>query len=135
MQKRKIPTDKQKKEMILDYVECENYSKVAEKHGFSRCCVTNAVKNGGDIRAMIEEQQKQNSEDILEHMSKKGDMVCEMIDRYLEAFLDKQKIEKATPNQLSTALGTIIDKFTMTHQNEKTLEKLKELLGGIDAKF
>ena len=46
-------------------------------------------------------------------MDSKKDAVCLIIDRYLKALLDEDKIEKATTSQLTTALGTLIDKFTM----------------------
>lgn len=67
-------------------------------------------------------------------METKKSTVNQIIDRYLIALLDEDKIAKATPAQLTTALGTLIDKFTATTENEQSLRKLDELMqtiGGV----
>ncbi|MEF2562884.1 MAG: hypothetical protein UI647_08895 [Negativibacillus sp.] len=42
-------------------------------------------------------KKEQNTADLLEHMEQKRDKVCSIMDKYLDALLDEEKIAKATP--------------------------------------
>ena len=106
-------TDKQKKMLIADYIELGSYNAVAKKHGVSDKTVKNVVTSNPDFSRKSEEKKQQNTADILAHMETKRDKVNEIIDVYLEKLLDKEMLAKATPSQITTALGTLIDKFTM----------------------
>lgn len=106
-------TDKQKKMLIADYIELGSYNAVAKKHGISDKTVKNVVTANPDFSRKSEEKKQQNTADILAHMETKRDKVNEIIDVYLEKLLDKEMLAKATPSQITTALGTLIDKFTM----------------------
>lgn len=106
-------TDKQKKMLIADYIELGSYNAVAKKHGVSDKTVKNVVTANPDFSRKSEEKKQQNTADILAHMETKRDKVNEIIDVYLEKLLDKEMLAKATPSQITTALGTLIDKFTM----------------------
>lgn len=107
-------TDREKKRIIADYAEMENYSAVAKANGVSDNTVRKIVSLNSEISEKIELKKEQNTADILEHMEQKRDKVCSIMDKYLDALLDDEKIAKATPAQLTTALGTLIDKFTVT---------------------
>lgn len=111
-------TDKQKKEIIADYVEVGSYNAVAKKHGISDKTVKAVVGSDSEFTKKSEEKKEQNTADILAHMGSKKDVVNRIIDRYLDALLDEKKIASATPAQLTTALGTLIDKFTMARAAE-----------------
>lgn len=106
-------TDKQKKEIIADYVECGSYNAVAKKHKVSATTVKNLVKKDAESVKKCEQKKEENTADILAHMEEKKDVVNQIIDTYLAALLDPERIAKANPSQLTTALGTLIDKFTM----------------------
>lgn len=106
-------TDKQKKMLIADYTELGSYNAVAKKHGVSFDTVKRIVKQDPQFVKKTEEKKQQNTVDILSHMETKRDKVNEIIDVYLEKLLDKEMLAKATPSQITTALGTLIDKFTM----------------------
>lgn len=105
-------TDKQKKMLIADYIELGSYNAVARKHGVSVTTVIRVCGNDETKQIVIEKKQ-QNTADILAHMETKREKVNEIIDVYLEKLLDKEMLAKATPSQITTALGTLIDKFTM----------------------
>lgn len=122
-------TDKQKKLIIADYVELGSYNAVAKKHGVS---VTTAIRvcENNETKQKVIQKKEQNSADILAHMETKRDTVNQIIDAYLTRLLDPEVIKKATPSQLTTALGTLIDKFTMqgvavagTQKEEDALSK------------
>lgn len=106
-------TDKQKKMIIADYVEQGSYNAVAKKHGISDKTVKSIVQANSEFTKKSEDKKRQNSADILAHMETKRDTVNQIIDAYLARLLLPEVIEKATPSQLTTALGTLIDKFTM----------------------
>ena len=106
-------TDKRKKEIIADYTEIGSYNAVAKKHGVADNTVRRVVMADPDFSEKVEQKKEENSADILAYMDTKKDVVCAIIGDYLEALRDPEKIEKATTVQLSTTLGTLIDKFTM----------------------
>lgn len=105
-------TDKQRKEIIADYVELGSYRAVAKKHGVTHQTVKRVAEECTQITQKIQHKKEQNTADILAHMDSKKDDVNRVIDRYLAALLDEERIAKATPAQLTTAMGTLIDKFT-----------------------
>lgn len=111
-------TDKQKKKIIADYAECGNYSEVARKHHISFDTVKRVVTRDPETLKKTEQKKKQNTLDILSYMESKKNTVCEFIDKYLDAMMNDEKIAAATVNQLSTALGTVIDKFTANSQKQ-----------------
>lgn len=106
-------TDRRKKIIIADYLEIGSYNAVAKKHKISKDTVRRVVESCSDFAKKTQEKKEQNSADILAHMETKKDKVNSIIDAYLEKLLDPEMISRATPAQLTTALGTLIDKFTM----------------------
>ena len=45
-------------------------------------------------------------------MESKRNIVCEILGRGLDALNDTEKLKGATPAQITTAMGTLIDKWT-----------------------
>ena len=124
-------TDKLKKQVIADYLDMRSYRAVGKKNNVSADTVKRVVLADKEFAQKAAQKKEQNASDIFSHMDTKKDAVNQIIDRYLVALLDEEKIQKATPVQLTTALGTLIDKFTMTAQNEQSLKKLDELMDKI----
>jgi hypothetical protein len=106
-------TDKQKKKIIADYVEIGSYNAVGKLNGVADTTVKRIVNADAETQRNIEVKKEQNSQDILAYMETKRDKVNEIIGTYLDKLLEPEMIAKATPSQLTTALGTLIDKFTM----------------------
>jgi uncharacterized membrane protein YheB (UPF0754 family) len=105
-------TDKQKKKILADYAEMNSYTAVGKKNGVSRESVRRLVQNSADFCEIAQKKKEKNTADILAHMETKKDTVNHIIDTYLEKLLDPVIIERSTASQLTTALGTLIDKFT-----------------------
>lgn len=105
-------TDEMRKKIIADYVDCENYSAVARKYNVSRTTVSNIVNGDSAICEKLHRKKEENTKNVLEYMSDKNDAVCELIDLYLNELVSPEKMKKATLNQMATALGIVIDKFT-----------------------
>lgn len=116
-------TDRQRKKIIAEYIELGSFNAVAKLHGVSRQTVKTICDSDQQTGQKLQCKKEQNTADLLEHMEQKRDKVCRIMDKYLDALLDDEKIAKATPAQLTTALGTLIDKFTMsTNKAEQMAE-------------
>ncbi len=124
-------TDKQKKKIIADRAEGMSIRQLSQKHKVSTTTIQRVIKSDPEFAQIVTQKKEQNAADILSHMETKKGTVNLIIDRYLTALLDEEKIEKSTPSQLTTALGTLIDKFTMTAQNEQAIQKLDEMMDKI----
>lgn len=114
----KYTKDKKRKEIIADFAICKNYSEVARKHGCAPNTVKNIVNHDRAFANLCEQKSEEIERDIFAHMDSRKNMVCRMVDLYLEALQDKEKIKKATPSQLSTALGIVLDKFTAARDRD-----------------
>ena len=125
-------TDLKKKKIIAEYVKQGNYSAVAREYGVSRTTVKKIVENNSDITELMADKYEKNTQDILAYMDSKRDKIYTFIDKYLDLFMDKNKLDEASINQLSTAFGTVIDKFTRAGgAAEEKNGKLSELIEGV----
>lgn len=106
-------TDKQKKGIIASYVELGSYNAVSKLFGISATTVKKVVLRDAECVKKCEDKKAQNTKDILAHMEEKRDKVCDIIDLYLDELLKIENFRNLSPSQLTTALGTLIDKFTM----------------------
>lgn len=133
-------TDKQKNKIIADYVECSSYNAVAKKNGVSATTVKNIIKaQNVDFVQKCEHKKEENASDILAYMDSKKDVVCDIIGLGLSVLRDPEKMKSATLSQITTALGTLIDKWAIvsgtpaTDNREDALSKsLQELAEGMN---
>lgn len=112
-------TDKQKKKIIADYVQCQNYRAVAKQNGVSPNTVRKIVSSSPDTEQKCTIKKEQNTQDMLTYMESKKERVQEIIDVYLGVLTDPEKLEGATLQQITTALGTLIDKWTVIDDRKK----------------
>lgn len=105
-------TDKKRKKIVADYLELGSYRAVARKNGVSAATVSRIMQDCRDIEQKVAHKKEENTADILAYMESKRDIVCEIIGKGLAALNDPEKLAAATPAQITTALGTLIDKFT-----------------------
>lgn len=104
-------SDKDKKKIIADYVQCENYSEAARMNGVSATYVKKLVVNSPDGVKRFEQKKEQNTLDMLEYLATKAGKAQNLIDLCLEYMSKPEKLAAAQVNQLSTVMGTTIDKF------------------------
>lgn len=104
--------DLKRKQIIADYLETGSYSATARNFGVCDNTVKRIVGNCQDIAEKVEEKRQQNTEDVLRFMETKREVVCEIIEKGLNVLNDEEKLAQATPAQITTALGTLIDKWT-----------------------
>ena len=104
-------TDKQKAKIVADYVEMGSYNAVAKKHKVSRNTIKAVVEKSGEIATKCADKKDEITKSILDHMESKRDVVNEIITKGLDVLNTPGKMQSATPAQITTALGTLIDKF------------------------
>ncbi|HIZ42710.1 MAG TPA: helix-turn-helix domain containing protein [Candidatus Gemmiger excrementigallinarum] len=104
-------TDRQKKKIVADYLELGSYNAVAKIHGVSRQTVKNIVTSDTEIGHKLQQKKAENTADILAYMESKRGLVCEILEKGLNVLNDEEKLREATPAQITTALGTLIDKW------------------------
>ena len=104
-------TDRQKKKIVADYLECQSINLAAKKNDVSWDSAKKALEEAGEIEKKLEQKKQENTADNLAYMESKRKMVCDIIELGLSVL--PEKIEQArTATEVTTALGTLIDKFT-----------------------
>ena len=109
-------TDRQKKKILADYVQTNNYCATAKIHGVSATTVKNIVFANSDIVEKCEQKKEENTADVLAYMESQRDVVCQIIGKGLAVLNDPAKLAEATPSQITTAIGTLIDKWTLLQE-------------------
>lgn len=105
-------TDRQKKKILADYVQLGSYNAVAKINGCALNTVKNLVQSNAEVAEICKEKMRENTEDVLAYMETQKRVVCEIIGKGLAVLNDPDKLAEATPNQITTAIGTLIDKWT-----------------------
>lgn len=135
-------TDRQKKKIIADYIELGSYNAAAKVNGVSNHTVKRIVLEAPEIAEKLQIKNEENTKDVLAYMESKRGIVCEIIGKGLAALNDPEKLAEATPNQITTALGTLIDKWAMVSGSptdtakeddlSRSLREMAEELGSDD---
>lgn len=109
-------TDRQKKKILADYVQTNNYCATAKINGVSATTVKNLVRANADIVEKCEQKKEENTADVMEYMNDHKDLVCAFIGKGLEMLNDPEKLAAANLSQITTAMGTLIDKWAMVQE-------------------
>lgn len=125
-------TDAQKKKIVADYAEIGSYATVGRMNGVSDKTVKAIVKSDPETSRISEQKKKQNTLDMLQYMNDRRKKAQKVMDIYLEALSDPEKIKNASLSQIATAFGIIIDKFVKNTNATSDLDKLDEILANID---
>lgn len=115
-------TDRQKKKIIADYVECGSYNETAKINGVSRNTVKNIVMADEENATKCQRKKEQNILDMLAYMDSRKEQAKSVLDSYIAALADPNKIELAKLSEIATAMGIVIDKFInnqMKHQLDR----------------
>lgn len=131
-------TDKQKKKIIADYVETQNYSEVARMNGTSDKTVKRIVDNENNIDVVekVEQKKQENTQSTIEYMQTQHESKKRILDKILKAIEEKaDNIDMFTNiKDLATAYGIILDKelkfmeMQRGNANNEELNKVRELL-------
>ena len=139
-------TDKQKKKIIADYIENQNFSETARINGVDKSTVKRLVDSGydKDIQQKTTQKKEENTKDILEYMDSIVKDQKEVIDLSLQVLKDKLKSPDLFTNvrDVATVYGVIFDKALKYKEmqlkeaeikyrnttSQETLDKLDALL-------
>lgn len=105
-------TDKRKKKIVADYLELQSVNATAKRNHVSWGAAKAVLEEMGEIEKKLEEKKEQNTADIMAYMESRRSIVCQILDKGLTALNSPNKLADATPAQITTALGTLIDKWT-----------------------
>lgn len=128
-------TDKQRKQIIADYVEVGSYNAVAKKYKVSATTVKNTVLKDKETVKKCEQKKEQNTADILSFMDGKKQDVCDIIGLYLKYLQDPKKLDRASIQSLAVSLGIIIDKFTKGAERQANTELFENIVKAAGGKF
>lgn len=105
-------TDLQKKKIIADYVNNNNYSETARMNGVKVETVRRIVKADKDFVRKSEAKKEENTKDILDYMDSISEEQKEIINLSLKAVKEKLKKVDAFTNvkDIITVYGIIVDK-------------------------
>ena len=110
-------TDIQKKKIVADYLETQSINTAAKRNGVSWDSAKKAIEEAGDIEKKLEEKKQQNTADILAYMESRKGQICEIIQKGLDVLNTPGKLEEASPSQITTMIGTLLDKAVQYTQN------------------
>jgi len=89
---------------------------LAKEYGVARQTIANIPSRHSEFSAKLTLKKEELAKSILEEMDNLKPKACEIFDSLLDAMSDEKKIEQASLNQIATAFGILVDKFT---KNEK----------------
>lgn len=130
-------TDKQRKKIIADYIELGNYRATARKNKVATDTVKRIVLKDPNTVQKATQKREENTLDMLEYMDSRKKQAQGIIDLYLAALADPNRLSTATLSQIATALGIVTDKFVKTseaHASDKPgiMDKIVEAVKNIE---
>ena len=137
-------TDKQKKKIVADYVESQNYKQTGIKNNVDTETVRRVVKANKDFAKKSEQKKEEDTKDILEYMDTIKEKQKRIIDLSLQALEDKLESPDMFTNvkDIATVYGVIFDKALKykeiqikSKDNEETEKKngvIDELIGALN---
>lgn len=129
-------TDLEKKNIVADYVDCQNYSEVARKYNVSVEAIRRIVKEDDEIVKKLEAKKEENTQSTIEYMQTQHETKKRILDKILTAIETKAEDVDMFTNikDLATAYGIILDKELKVLElknrsaDNSELTKLDELL-------
>jgi len=123
-------TDKQKKKIIADFVENNNYSETARMNNVSEYTVRKLCKDDDnkEIKEKIEQKKVENTKSMLEMITETNNKRLQVISKLVNAIDDKaEKIDAFTNvKDLASAYGIMIDKeFKFAEMQKLNLDNNK----------
>ena len=132
-------TDKQKKKIVADYLDTQSVNATAKRNNISWKTAKLIIDQDEELNKKLEQKKEQNTADILAYMESKRQEVCGIIDIGLSVLPEKIR-DARTASEVTTALGTLIDKFTAngrgigdTREKDPLSKSLEEMAKGLES--
>ena len=74
---------------------------------------------------------KKKQKNLRAYMEQLQGKLCDIVDMYLGELSSREKLENAPINQIASALGVIIEKFTKNAADQEDNGMLEELISGL----
>lgn len=107
-------TDKQKKKIIVDYLECQNLRETGRRNNVSVYTVKKVLSDNPDTERKLTQKKEENTKDILDYLDGKTKSLKRLGDYILDERLNpdkhKDELDKLSINSLVTAYGIVVDK-------------------------
>ena len=75
--------------------------------------------------------RKKKQKNLRIHMEELQGKLCDVVDMYLSELSSREKIENAPINQIASALGVLIEKFTKNAPGGEDNGMLEQLIEGL----
>lgn len=133
-------TDLQKKKIIADYVENQNYRETGRINSVSNDTVRRLVMENKEVVQKLSQKKEENTLTTLEYMEKQHETKKRIMDKILKGIeLKADDIDVFTNiKDLATAYGIIVDKELKAlelkqkrESNEEDLQRVKDILVSI----
>ena len=129
-------TDLQKKKIIADYIETQNYLETARKNGVSDVTVKTIIKKDVTTTELLKQKKIENTQSTIQYMQTQHESKKRILDKILKAIEEKtDNIDMFTNiKDLATAYGIILDKelkvleIQRNYTNTEEINKVRELL-------
>lgn len=105
-------TDKERKQIIAEYVDCQSYNQVAKKYNISATTVKKWVLKDTESVKKCEQKKEENTKTMLDMISQTNTKRLKVISKIVDAIDDKvEKVDQFTNvKDLASAYGVLIDK-------------------------
>lgn len=140
-------TETQKKKIVADYICLNSYTAVAKINKVAPNTVKSIVNSvdHAEFAEKCTQKKEENTAEIMAYLETQKNLVCEIIGKGLLELAKPEKLEAATMSQITTAIGTLIDKWAMlkgasagtTREDDpltKALREEAEKMNNIDQK-
>lgn len=118
-------TDKQKKKIIADYIETQNYCETGRMNNVSDMTVRRLIESNEDVLEKVEQKKQENTQSTIEYMQTQHETKKRILDKILTAIEKKaDNIDDMFTNikDLATAYGIILDKELKVLELNKGVE-------------
>ena len=124
-------TDKEKKEIIACYIECQNLRETARKFNVSPDTVKRLTKANKDIEQNLTQKKEENTKNVLNELDKTKDKRIKLLNKMIDKMEEKvENIDMFTNvKDLATAYGIIVDKdMKFLELTKEKQEKEKQII-------
>lgn len=126
-------TDRQRKKAIADYVNGESIRSISRRLKVAPSTIKRIIDADPKTKQAATDKKDENTLDMLAYMDGKTREAQSFIDACMTEMLTPGRLEKAKLSEITTAMGTVIDKWTNVGKlNESALSKLDQIIGGLD---
>lgn len=131
--------DKIRKAIIADRACGDSIRDISKKYSVSTTSVQRIIHESTELTQLVTQKKERDTADILAYMESKRQEVCGIIDIGLSVLPDKIR-DARTASEVTTALGTLIDKFTAngrgigdTRDKDALSKSLEEMAKGLES--